>query len=39
MIIVTSKNHRNKILKDLIKIANFKEVEVMGSIICKIVQF
>ncbi len=36
MTIVTSKNHRNQILQNLIKKANFKEVIVMGSIGCKI---
>jgi len=36
MTIVTSKNHRNDILKNLIDKANFKEVVVMGSIGCKI---
>ncbi len=36
MTIVTSKNHRNKILQDLIKKVNFKEVIEMGSIGCKI---
>jgi len=36
MIIVTSKNHKNQVLKNLIDIANFKEVVVMGSIGCKI---
>ena len=36
MIIVTSKNHRNQTLKNLIKKINFKEVVVMGSIGCKI---
>tara|TARA_Y100001978_G_C23688301_1_gene433194 strand:+ start:1488 stop:2399 length:912 start_codon:yes stop_codon:yes gene_type:complete len=36
MIIVTSKNHRNKILEDLIRTLNFKDVVVMGSIGCKI---
>ncbi len=36
MIIVTSKNHRNQNLKNLIDMANFKEVLVMGSIGCKI---
>tara|TARA_Y100001978_G_scaffold174017_1_gene165318 strand:+ start:5601 stop:6503 length:903 start_codon:yes stop_codon:yes gene_type:complete len=36
MTIVTSKNHRNQILKNLIDRANFKEVIVMGSIGCKI---
>ncbi len=36
MVIVTSKNHRNEILKSLIKKINFKKVIVMGSIGCKI---
>ena len=36
MTIVTSKNHGNQILKDLITKAKFKEVIVMGSIGCKI---
>jgi len=36
MIIVTSKNHRNKILQDLIEILSFKDVVIMGSIGCKI---
>lgn len=36
MILVTSKNHRNKALKNLIKRINFKEVQTMGSIGCKI---
>ena len=36
MIIVTSKNHKNHVLKNLIDRANFKEVVVMGSIGCKI---
>ena len=36
MAIVTSKNHRNKILKDLINKIGFKSVVVMGSIGCKI---
>ena len=36
MTIVTSKNHRNKILQTLIQKANFKEVIVMGSVGCKI---
>ena len=36
MTIVTSKNHRNKTLKNLINKLNFKEVIVMGSIGCKI---
>ena len=36
MIIVTSKNHRNQTLKNLIIKLNFKEVIVMGSIGCKI---
>ena len=36
MTIVTSKNHRNEKLKDLIKKINFKKTIVMGSIGCKI---
>ena len=36
MTIVTSKNHRNQALKNLIKKLNFKEIIVMGSIGCKI---
>ena len=36
MVIVTSKNHRNKILKNLIDKISFKNVVVMGSIGCKI---
>ena len=36
MILVTSKNHRNQTLKNLIKKINFKEEVVMGSIGCKI---
>ena len=36
MTIVTSKNHRNQNLKDLIKKVNFQDVIVMGSIGCKI---
>jgi len=36
MKIVTSKNHKNHVLKNLIDRANFKEVVVMGSIGCKI---
>ncbi len=36
MIIVTSKNHNNQTLNNLIKKLNFKEVTVMGSIGCKI---
>ena len=36
MILVTSKNHRNKALKNLIKRIDFKEVQTMGSIGCKI---
>ena len=36
MILVTSKNHRNNTLKNLIDKINFKEVIVMGSIGCKI---
>ena len=36
MRIVTSKNHRNHVLKDLINKLNFKDVLIMGSIGCKI---
>lgn len=36
MVLVTSKNHRNEALKDLIHKINFKEVLTMGSIGCKI---
>ena len=36
MKLVTSKNHNNKILRDLIEKISFKEVIVMGSIGCKI---
>ena len=36
MTLVTSKNHRNETLKNLIKKINFKKVVVMGSIGCKI---
>ena len=36
MILVTSKNHRNEILKKLIQKINFKKVNIMGSIGCKI---
>jgi 3'(2'), 5'-bisphosphate nucleotidase len=36
MTIVTSKNHRNEKLKDLIKKINFKKTIVMGSIGCKV---
>ena len=36
MTIVTSKNHRNEILENLIKRANFKKRIIMGSIGCKI---
>ena len=36
MVLVTSKNHRNATLKNLIKKIDFKEVIVMGSIGCKI---
>ena len=36
MTIVTSKNHRNQKLKDLIKKVNFKKIIVMGSIGCKV---
>ena len=36
MNLVTSKNHRNEILRNLIKKINFRKVEIMGSIGCKI---
>ena len=36
MILVTSKNHKNEIVKRLIEKINFKDVIVMGSIGCKI---
>jgi len=36
MTLVTSKNHRNEILENLIDKANFKKITVMGSIGCKI---
>ena len=36
MILVTSKNHRNKNLEELIYKINFKNVNVMGSVGCKI---
>jgi len=36
MTLVTSKNHGNEILQNLIKKINFNKVEVMGSIGCKI---
>jgi 3'(2'), 5'-bisphosphate nucleotidase len=36
MTIVTSKNHRNEKLKDLIEKINFKKTVVMGSIGCKV---
>ena len=36
MILVTSKNHRNETLRNLIKKINFKEVIIMGSIGCKL---
>ena len=36
MTLVTSKNHSNEILKNLISKAGFKKVNVMGSIGCKI---
>ena len=35
MIIATSKNHRNQILEKLIKVINFKDIVIMGSIGCK----
>ena len=36
MTLVTSKNHRNEILRNLIQKINFRKVEIMGSIGCKI---
>ncbi len=36
MVVVTSKNHRNDTLKNLLDKANFKDIVVMGSIGCKI---
>ena len=36
MTLVTSKNHRNEALKNLIQKINFKEVIIMGSVGCKI---
>ena len=36
MVVVTSKNHRNETLKNLLDKANFKDIIVMGSIGCKI---
>ena len=36
MVIVSSKNHRNQDLKNLIDLIGFKEVIIMGSIGCKI---
>ena len=36
MVLVTSKNHRNKTLSDLIEKINFNKVTIMGSIGCKI---
>ena len=36
MVLVTSKNHRNSTLKNLIQKIDFKEVIIMGSIGCKI---
>ena len=36
MVLVTSKNHRNQTLKDLINKVGFKKVIIMGSIGCKI---
>ena len=36
MTIVTSKNHSNEVLKNLIQKINFRKVEIMGSIGCKI---
>ena len=36
MTLVTSKNHGNEVLRNLIKKINFSKVEIMGSIGCKI---
>ena len=36
MVLATSKNHRNHILKNLIQKINFNNVKIMGSIGCKI---
>lgn len=36
MVLVTSKNHRNEILKNLIQKIQFNEVKIMGSVGCKI---
>ena len=36
MTVVTSKNHKNEKLKNLIKYINFKKIIVMGSIGCKV---
>ncbi len=36
MIVVTSKNHKNKMLNEIINIVGFKESIVMGSIGCKV---
>ena len=36
MTLVTSKNHRNKLLKELTYKINFKKINVMGSIGCKV---
>ena len=36
MTLVTSKNHGNEILRNLIQKINFRKVEIMGSIGCKI---
>tara|TARA_B100000212_G_scaffold275006_1_gene214532 strand:+ start:346 stop:1254 length:909 start_codon:yes stop_codon:yes gene_type:complete len=36
MIIATSKNHRNEVLRKLINLINFKKVSVIGSVGCKV---
>ena len=36
MVLVTSKNHNNEVLKKLIKKIQFNEVKIMGSIGCKV---
>jgi len=36
MVLVTSKNHRNKTLEELIQKVHFNEIKIMGSVGCKI---
>ena len=38
MILVTSKNHRNETLKNLIKKIEFKKVKIMGRLVVKLLQ-